>query len=223
MKYSRQAPQHTDKSITRNDSPTQDLIIMDNGSEVHIVESKLKERPDEVWTSTIKCLLDINGLMKHKSIIPTQVISQSNTTDSRNSISQQVLKNSLEEEFLKAIDDIFGYEIEGEKEHSSTTNTVDSNIASFLFHEPIGGSYIGSSSWVGLRSSEVDELDRDVEIGWCTLCGDVGSAVWIQANRWYVKDLELDFIASVKFGSKRDKLRKSICNNGLHAFLTKEQ
>ncbi|KAF3682464.1 hypothetical protein FXO37_02315 [Capsicum annuum] len=100
---------------------------------------------------------------------------------------------------------------------------VYSNIASFLFHEPIGGSYIGSSSWVGLRSSEVDELDRDVEIGWCTLCGDVGSAVWIQANRWYVKDLELDFIASVKFGSKRDKLRKSICNNGLHAFLTKEQ
>lgn len=70
-------------------------------------------------------------------------------------------------------------------------------MTSFLFHENLGRSEPFLSFWFGLSDSDVDERGKDVEMGWYSSCGDVGST----KSSWRLCGLVVPYLNKVIYSS----------------------
>lgn len=58
IKYFKHDPHHFDELVTRQNTLTQYLIVPENTLEIKNAKPERKKQPNEVWTSTQKCLLN---------------------------------------------------------------------------------------------------------------------------------------------------------------------
>lgn len=98
--------------------------------EIQSTEPQSEEQPNDVWESTINCLLNnrklfLDDSIEDDSIILNYVISHSDVVDSGDAIPQHVMKNNPAEEYLKAIDYMYRFEAEENLQLLSSTKIVD--------------------------------------------------------------------------------------------------
>lgn len=116
--------------VPKNIAPTHKPIAPNDDLEIQSTEPQSKEQPNDVWESTINCLLNnrklfLDDSIEDDSIILNYVISHSDVVDSGDATPQQVMKNNPAEGYLKAIDYMYRFEAEENLELLSSTKIVD--------------------------------------------------------------------------------------------------
>lgn len=105
-------------------------MIPDVDLKIQNIETRSEDQPYDVWESTKNCALSNRRLFPDYFTgddlsILGKVIPQSNVVDPGDGIPQKTIKNNLEEDFLKAVDHLYDFEIEENQEHPSVTDLVD--------------------------------------------------------------------------------------------------